>query len=68
MRHEGMEAALRGKPATVEAVNEAAAGIGDGLDPPGDVHASTEYRRALAPVVARRAVCQAIGKGGDERG
>ena len=30
-----------------------------GIDPPGDVHASAEYRRHLAEVVAMRAVAQA---------
>jgi carbon-monoxide dehydrogenase medium subunit len=30
-----------------------------GIDPPGDVHASAEYRRHLAEVVAIRAVEQA---------
>jgi len=33
-----------------------------GIDPPSDVHASSEYRRRLAEVVAARAVEQA-GKG-----
>jgi carbon-monoxide dehydrogenase medium subunit len=32
------------------------------LDPPGDVHASGDYRRALAEVVAVRAVEQAAGR------
>jgi aerobic carbon-monoxide dehydrogenase medium subunit len=36
-----------------EAVREAA------LDPPGDVHASADYRRHLAEVLALRAVRQA---------
>lgn len=34
------------------------------LDPPGDVHASSEYRRALAEVVAVRAVTQAAERAG----
>jgi CO/xanthine dehydrogenase FAD-binding subunit len=33
-----------------------------GLDPPSDVHASAEYRRHLAEVVAARAVSDATGK------
>jgi carbon-monoxide dehydrogenase medium subunit len=33
------------------------------LDPPSDVHASADYRRALAEVLAVRAVRQASGKG-----
>ena len=64
-RHGGMEEALRGAEATVDAVKAAAERIGDDLDPLGDAHGSAEYRRAMARVVARRAVCQAMGKGGN---
>ena len=42
--------------------------IGEDLDPVADVHGSAEYRREMARVVARRAVCQAIGIGGLRRG
>ena len=35
---------------------------GANLDPPSDVHASADYRRHLAEVVAVRAVAQARGK------
>ena len=35
---------------------------GANLDPPSDVHASADYRRHLAEVVAVRAVAQAKGK------
>ncbi|HET6866899.1 MAG TPA: xanthine dehydrogenase family protein subunit M [Solirubrobacteraceae bacterium] len=65
MRHGGMEQALRGAEATVDAVKAAAEQIGADLDPLGDAHGSAEYRRAMARVVARRAVCQAMGKGGN---
>ena len=34
-------------------------GIGDALDPPGDVHASADYRRRLAEVCCERAVLAA---------
>jgi carbon-monoxide dehydrogenase medium subunit len=34
-------------------------GLGATLDPPGDVHASADYRRHLAEVVAARAILQA---------
>jgi carbon-monoxide dehydrogenase medium subunit len=37
----------------------AAAGLGKTLDPPGDVHASSEYRCRVAEVVVARAVAQA---------
>ena len=68
MRHARMEDALRGAPATADAVREASERIGDDLEPLGDVHGSAEYRRQMARVVARRAVLQAIGEGGSERG
>jgi carbon-monoxide dehydrogenase medium subunit len=68
MRHAGMEEALKGAEATTDAVRAAAERIGDDLDPLGDAHGSAEYRRAMAGVVARRAVCQAMVKGGTPRG
>ena len=37
-------------------------GLGATLDPPSDVHASADYRRHLAEVVAARAVAQAKAK------
>ena len=54
-----MEARLRGADLSDEAVREAAKGVGETLDPPSDVHASADYRRHLAEVVAVRAVLQA---------
>jgi carbon-monoxide dehydrogenase medium subunit len=68
MRHAGMEEALRGAEASAESARAAAERIGDDLEPFGDVHGSAEYRRQMARVVARRAVCQAIVKGGSVRG
>jgi aerobic carbon-monoxide dehydrogenase medium subunit len=63
IRHAGMEARLRGSPATPEALAAAAEAIGDDIEPVGDAHASAEYRRAMARVVARRAVAEAIERG-----
>jgi aerobic carbon-monoxide dehydrogenase medium subunit len=40
-------------------VRAAAQGLGASLDPPSDVHASADYRRALAEVLAVRAVVSA---------
>jgi carbon-monoxide dehydrogenase medium subunit len=40
-------------------VRAASEGLGATLDPPGDVHASGEYRRHLAEVLAARAVIAA---------
>jgi carbon-monoxide dehydrogenase medium subunit len=39
--------------------------VGAELDPPGDVHASADYRRHLAQVLAWRAVEQALARIGD---
>ena len=67
-RHTAMEEALRGVEARPEAVRAAAERIGDDLEPLGDAHGSAEYRRQMARVVARRAVCEAIVKGGAQGG
>ena len=50
------------QPDTAEEDAVRAAVRGAGLDPPSDVHASADYRRHLAEVVAVRAVAQARGK------
>ncbi|MFL6029055.1 MAG: FAD binding domain-containing protein [Gaiellaceae bacterium] len=42
-----------------EAVQAAVRGLGDTLDPPGDVHASSDYRSAVAEVVVARAIAEA---------
>ena len=44
---------------SVDNVRAAAAGLGATLDPPSDVHASADYRRHLAEVLAVRAVLRA---------
>ena len=48
-----------GAPLDEESVRAAVAGLGATLDPPADVHASAEYRRRLAEVLAARAILQA---------
>jgi aerobic carbon-monoxide dehydrogenase medium subunit len=58
VRATGMEAKLGGDFGEAS-VREAAKGLGAELDPPGDVHASADYRRHLAEVMAVRAVLQA---------
>jgi carbon-monoxide dehydrogenase medium subunit len=60
-----MEDRLRGAPATAETVDEAVGAIvGEELEPVGDAHGSADYRRKMARVVARRAVLEAIARGG----
>ncbi|MGH2849792.1 MAG: xanthine dehydrogenase family protein subunit M, partial [Solirubrobacteraceae bacterium] len=63
IRHAGMEERLRGSAVTADALAAAAEAIGDDIEPVGDAHASGEYRRAMARVVARRAVAEAIERG-----
>ena len=58
-----VEAALAGRPAAAETVAEAARIAGDGLgDLNGDVHASADYRRAMIPVFAKRALTAALAR------
>ena len=63
VRASEMESRLRSGELSVESVREAARGLGATLDPPSDVHASADYRRHLAEVVAARAVLQAAERG-----
>jgi len=60
VRASSMEDALRGGSPTSEAVRDAAEGVGEGLDPVSDAHASGSHRRRMAKVMARRAVVQAV--------
>ncbi|MFC7489846.1 MULTISPECIES: FAD binding domain-containing protein [unclassified Knoellia] len=61
LRASAVEAALVGAAATDEAVREACAAAAEGTNPPSDLNGSADYRRALAPVLARRAVLAAAG-------
>jgi aerobic carbon-monoxide dehydrogenase medium subunit len=55
VRATAVESALQGGAATADAAMAAA----EGLDPPGDLNASPEYRRHLAQVLVRRALEEA---------
>jgi carbon-monoxide dehydrogenase medium subunit len=59
VRATAMEEGLGHGDFSEEAVRAAAAGLGDAIDPPSDVHASADYRRHLAEISAVRAVLQA---------
>jgi carbon-monoxide dehydrogenase medium subunit len=59
VRAGAMEERLAGSDFSEDAVRAAAAGLGATLDPPSDVHASSDYRRRLAEVSAVRAVLRA---------
>ena len=60
VRDTDAEARLNGGDATEESVAAACAGVADGMQPIADVHGSSEYRRQMAKVMARRAVSQAV--------
>jgi len=62
-RATGVEAKL-GDSLDADGVRAAVTGLGATLDPPSDVHASSDYRRHLAEVVAARAILQATEAGG----
>ena len=62
VRASELESRLAGGDPAESAVKDAAKGIGASLDPPSDVHASADYRRHLAEIVAARAVLGAVGK------
>ncbi len=63
----GVEAALRGQPATAETAATAAAGAADGIDDfNSDIHGSAEYRRAMVSVFTRRALEDALARAGQD--
>jgi len=59
LRARDAEAFLQGRPPTPENIQEAASRAAAPLNPPGDFRGSSEYRRAMAEVLARRALSQA---------
>jgi carbon-monoxide dehydrogenase medium subunit len=61
LRATSVEQALVGTPATEDAVRAAAATAADGTSPPSDLNGDADYRRAIAPVLTRRAVLAAAG-------
>jgi CO/xanthine dehydrogenase FAD-binding subunit len=62
LRARDAEEFLRGRPPTLENIQEAANRAAAPLNPPGDFRGSSEYRRAMAKVLARRALSQAAGR------
>jgi carbon-monoxide dehydrogenase medium subunit len=61
LRARDAEAFLQGRPPTPENIQKAASRAAAPLNPPGDFRGSSEYRRAMAEVLARRALSQAAG-------
>jgi carbon-monoxide dehydrogenase medium subunit len=65
VRCHGAERLLGGQRAGSDVFRAAAETAAAGLDPPSDLHASGEYRRHLASVLARRALEQAADRAGN---
>jgi len=63
-RLRAVERALEGASAEESAVREAARTAADETDPPSDLHASSAYRRRIAPEFAARAVLAAVDRAG----
>jgi aerobic carbon-monoxide dehydrogenase medium subunit len=61
VRAPGVESALRGQPLTRESIAEAAKHAGEGLSPPADLNASSDYKIHLAQVLTARAIARAAG-------
>lgn len=58
---EGEEALIGEEPGDA-AIAAAAAATAAGIDPPGDIHASADYRRHLTEVLTRRALARAVAR------
>ena len=56
---------LRGEPLTLEAMSAFAKEVAASLEPESDIHASGEYRRELARVLAERALTVAAARAGE---
>ncbi|MBM2809439.1 MAG: molybdopterin dehydrogenase FAD-binding protein [Chloroflexi bacterium] len=62
IRCDAPSAILVGRVPTAELLREAASAACEGIEPESDVLASGEYRRAMAPVYARRALASAVAR------
>ena len=61
LRARAVEDALRGGPATAEAIASASASADEGTSPSGDLNASADYKRHLSRVMCKRALSEAAG-------
>jgi carbon-monoxide dehydrogenase medium subunit len=59
LRATAVEEALRGRPLDAQSIAAAAETAAEGTDPPGDLNATSDYKRHLARVLCRRALEQA---------
>jgi len=61
LRATAAEEALRGQPVGAGAIERAASRADEGTEPPGDLNATSDYKRHLARVMCRRALMEAAG-------
>ncbi len=61
LRATSVEQALAGTSASEDAVRQAVASVAEGTSPPTDLNGNADYRKEIAPVLARRAVLAAAG-------
>ena len=61
LRASAVERALRGQPLDADRIAQAAELANEGTDPPGDLNATSDYKRHLARVLTRRALHKAAG-------
>jgi aerobic carbon-monoxide dehydrogenase medium subunit len=66
VRAAGAEALLRGEVASSELFDDAARRATEDMDPPADLHGSSEYRKKVAATLVRRGL-QAAAENADER-
>lgn len=64
VRAEAAEGVLLGEEVTERQLRVAAAAAAAALDPPSDIHATADYRRRAAAVLAERALAAALGRAG----
>jgi carbon-monoxide dehydrogenase medium subunit len=62
VRSEEAEKLIIGEAPGTELFEAAAEAVKRGVDPPGDNHGSSEYRRHIAGVLTRRGLAEAIGR------
>ena len=62
LRARAAEDALRGQPLDAQHIADASALADEGTDPPGDLNATSEYKRHLARVLCRRGLMEAAAQ------
>ncbi len=68
VRAKAVEEELVGKQASRDLIVKASARASEGLNPPSDIRASSEYRRAMAAVMAKRALLRAFERAQERMG